>query len=192
VNSRIATVLGVLFGVVGIAALAVPGLTAVLPTDDLAVALLGGVLVLGGLRELYRRRNTERTYAETDETERAIELPTPGEDFDERLDRLSTIVYQANERQQLREEVGRAAVATLQRRFEYTEGEANEAIRAGTWTDDPFAASFLNGRPPAVGRAERVREFVRSGTVFQQRARRAVDEIYRLAEGEGGETDAGD
>jgi hypothetical protein len=191
VNVRISTVLGVVLGVVGLLALAVPGLTTGLPTEDFAVTLLGGLLVVGALREVQRRRGTEPTYAETAEPEQAVELPTPGAEFDRRLDRLSGLLYRANERQRLREEVGDVAVATLRRRFDYTESEAREALRTGSWTDDPFAAAFLRGDTPAVDRLRRLRERLRRGGVFRYRARLAVDELYRIAQDREGD-DAGD
>lgn len=188
-NVNASTVLGVLLGIVGLAALVVPGLATGVPANDALVAVLGLLLVLGALREGQRRRNADAGDAETADVERAVELPTPGGDFDRRLDRLTTILYRTNERQRLREEVADVAVETLQRRLGLTEGEARAALREGTWTDDPFAAAFLSGQAPDVGRATLIREFVRSGTAFQHRARRAVDELYRLAAGGEGADD---
>lgn len=179
---RITAVIGVVLGVVGLVALAFPALTARLPANDVLVTALGALLAIGGLREVRRRHRTELGYATTPDAEEAVELPTPGDEFDRRLDELSGLLYRARERQRIREEVVEVAVATLQRRYEYTAAEAKTALREGTWTDDPFAAAFFTGRSPPTGRLTRVRELLGAGTAFQHRARRAVDELHRLAE----------
>lgn len=181
---RISAVIGVVLGLLGLVALAVPEVTVGLPANDTIVLGLGAVLVLGGVREVWRRRNVEPGYAETPDTEEPVELPTPGAAFDRRMSRLSSLMYRANERQQIREEVSTVAVETVRRRFTYTEAEANAALREGTWTDDPFAAAFFTGRQPEADVVSRARELLRSGTAFQHRARRAVTELYRLAEEE--------
>jgi len=181
VNLRVTTALGVVLGVIGLVALAVPSVTTVLPANDAVVLGLGAVLVLGGAREVWRRRETDPAYAETADTEEPVELPTT---FDRRLDRLTSVLYRGNVRHRVRDEVRDAAVDTLRRRFDYTEAEATRALREGTWTDDPFAASFFSHRPPDVGAVSRMRELARSGTTFQHRARRAVEELHRLVDSE--------
>jgi len=187
VNVRLSAVLGAVLGVLGLVSLAVPGVVAALPVNDFLVTGLGALLVLGGVRELQRRRSTERTYAATPDTEQAVELPTPGDEFDRRIEGLTGLRYRANQRNRLREAVLEVAVTTLRRRLDYTDGEARAALREGTWTDDPFAAAFLSGRSLDVGRLARARELLGRGTPFQHRARRAVAELHRIAEGEEGE-----
>lgn len=183
-NLRVTTVVGVVLGVVGIVALALPSVTTVLPANDAVVLGLGALLVLGGVREVWRRRETDPAYAETADTEEPVELSTPGAAFDRRLDRLTSVLYRGNVRHRVRDEVRDAAVDTLRRRFDYTEAEASRALREGTWTDDPFAASFFSHRPPDVGAVSRMRELARSGTTFQHRARRAIEELHRLVDSE--------
>lgn len=181
---RISAAVGTVLAVLGLVALAVPELTTALPANDSVVLGLGVLLVLGGVRDVLRRRNTDHAYAETSDTEQPVELPAPGREFDRSFDGLSTLLYPANARSRLRREVTDVATETLQRRFDYTESEAREALREGTWTDDPFAAASFSGRPTGADALSRVRELFRSGTPFQHRMRRAVDELYELAEEE--------
>jgi hypothetical protein len=185
---RWSVAVGVVLGVLGVAALVVPELTTVLPANEGLVLFLGILLVLGGVRDVWRRRTAEHAYAEPSDTEQPVELPTPGREFDRRLGRLSTLVHRGNVRRRVRDEVTDVATETLQRRVGYTASEAEAALEAGTWTDDPFAAAFFTGRPPETDPLSRARELFRSGSSFQHRARRAADELYRLAE----ETDADD
>jgi hypothetical protein len=145
VNLRLSAAVGVVLGVVSLVALVVPAVTTFLPASDELVVVFGGLLVLGGVREVWRRRHFEPGYAETPDTEEPVELPTPGDEFDRQVGLLSTVLYSANVRTAVREEVIEIAVQTLQRRFDDTESEARTALREGTWTEDPFAAATLEG-----------------------------------------------
>jgi len=187
VRVRLSAAVGTVLAVLGLVALAVPELTTALPANDAVILVLGVLLVLGGVRDVWRRRNTEFAYAETPDTEQPVELPTPGREFDRSFDSLSTLVYPANERHRLRKEVRDLATETLRRQCDHTETEARDALSEGTWTDDPFAAAFFTGRPTGANALSRLREVVRAETAFQHRARRAIDELYELAEG--GDTD---
>lgn len=183
-NVRLTTVLGVVLGLVGLAAVAVPELTTGLPTGDFVVQVLGALLVLGGLREVQRRRRTPGSYAETPDTEQAVELPTPGADFDDRLARFTGRRYRISERERLRDTLAEVTRETLQRRLDYTEADAEAAMRAGTWTDDRYAAAAFASKGMAVSRTEQIRELVNPGSSFRRRTRHVVDELYRLATGE--------
>ena|GEM_PF-550419 len=181
-GKRIAAGLGVVLAVVGLAALVAPGLLGSLPTSRALVLLLGVLLVLGGLRELQRRRATDREYAETPDTEAVVELPTPGDEFDERFDRLSMTRYRMTERERLREEVEAVAEETLVRRRGLSPEEAREAMYEGTWTDDPYAAAVFSGQTPAVGRVQRVREYFSSRPSFTRRTERVAAELAALVD----------
>lgn len=183
-NRRLVAALGVALGVAGLAAVAVPELTAVLPANDALLLVLGALLVLGGLRDVWRRRQTDPTYAEPSDTEQPVDLPAPGQEFDRKLGRLSNLLYRGRMRNRVRETVTTVARETLQRRCGYTADEASEALQEGAWTDDPFAAAFFAGEPPAISPLSKVREFITPGSSFQHRAGRAIDELYRLAEEE--------
>lgn len=188
-NVRLTTALGVVLGLIGLAAIVVPELTTGLPTGDFVVQILGGLLALGGLREIQRRRRTTASYAATPDTEQAVELPTPGADFDDRLARFTGRTYRVSERERLRDKLAEVTSATLQRRLDYTEAEAEAAMREGTWTDDRYAAAAFANRAVAVSRIEQVRELVNPGSSFRRRARHVVDELHRMATGVEGERD---
>ena len=181
-GKRIAAGLGVILAVLGLVALAAPGLLGSLPTDRAMVLLLGVLLVLGGLRELQRRRTTDREYAETPDTEAVVELPTPGDEFDERFDRLSMTRYRMTERERLREEVEDVAETTLVRRRGLSPEQARTAMYEGTWTDDPYAAAVFSGETPAVGRVDRVREYFNSRPSFVRRTGRVAAELAALVD----------
>lgn len=176
--------LGTVLGVVGLAAVAVPGIATPLPTGEAFVVVVGAVLVLGALGQAQRRRRTELEYAETPDAELAVDLPTPGDDVDRRLSRLTLTRFNEAERYRLREEFGDVAAATIQRRERCSADEAERALREGTWTDDPFAAAFFTGSAPEASATERVRELLHRETPFKRRAVRAIEAVERLLEGE--------
>jgi len=184
VSRRITATLGALLGVVGLVAVAVPQITTPLPTGEAFVVIVGVVLLLGAFGQIQRRRRTEVEYAETPDAELAVDLPTPGDEFDRRLDRLALTRFSEADRHRLREDVGEVAMTTLQRREGYSPEEAAEAVEAGTWTDDPFAAAFFTGRPPDADVTDRVRELLHRELPFKRRAVRAIDEVERLLGGD--------
>ena len=181
---RWVTGLGVALGVVGLVALVVPELTTLLPTDNTVVFAVGLVLLLGAVREVQRRRRTPAGYAETDDRELTVELPTPGDDLDRRLDGVTLARSDAVKRQRIRDEIEAVAVATVQRREGCSETVAERRLREGTWTEDPFAAAFFTPYPPQVSRRKRLQEVFSSTPQFTHRARRAVEAVGRLADGE--------
>lgn len=181
---RVTAALGVLFALVGLAAIAVPGITTPLPTGNGFVAAVGAVLLLGAVGQIQRRRQTEPGYAETPDAELSIDLPTPGDDLDGRLGRLRLTRFNEAQRHALREEIGDVARATIRRRERCTKADAERALETGAWTDDPFAAAFFTGRAPEVKTTDRVRELLHSDPPFKRRAVRAIDAVERLLEGE--------
>lgn len=180
---QIAAGLGVLLAVLGLAALAVPGLTAPLPVGDVAVSLLGGILLVGAVRELQRRRTTELDFAATDDHETTIELPTPGDAFDRRLRRIAWVRGDRLERERVRDSVRDAAIDAIRRRRGCSRAEAERLIETGSWTDDPFAAAFLARERPDVSPTALLRERLRTKPTFRHRAGRAVAAVDRLLEG---------
>jgi hypothetical protein len=183
-SRRITAALGAALGVLGLVAIAVPSLTTPLPTTDPVVLILGIVLLLGGARELQRRRSTSVEYAETPDTELAVELPTPGDEYDARFERLTLTRYNELEQKRLRDDTGDVVRRVIQRRERCSAEAAQRAMDEGTWTDDPFAAAFFTRRAPDAGRLSRARELLSSAPPFRQRAVRAVEAAYRLAEGD--------
>ncbi|WP_123538224.1 DUF7269 family protein [Halosimplex salinum] len=181
-SRSLTAILGAVLGVVGLAAVAVPGIAAPLPTGDAFLALVGGVLLLGAVGQIQRRRRTEPEYAETPDAELAVDLPTPGDDLDRRLNRLALTRFSEAERHRLRDEIGDVAATTIQRRERCDEAEAERALREGTWTDDPFAAAFFTGLAPEANTTDRMRELLHSEPPFKRRAVRAIDAVEGLLE----------
>ncbi|WP_436909151.1 DUF7269 family protein [Halosimplex marinum] len=181
-SRSVTATVGALLGVVGIAALAAPGITAPLPTGEPFVLLVGLVLILGAVAQVQRRRHTDPEYAETPDAELAVELPTPGDDLDRRLGRLRLTRFNEAERHRVRDEIGDVAAETIRRRERCSEEAARRALDEGTWTDDPFAAAFFTGRVPEAPTTDRLRELFDRESPFKRRAVRAVDALERLLE----------
>ena len=179
-SRSVTATLGVVLGVVGIAALAAPGITTPLPTGDAFVILVGLVLILGAVAQVQRRRHTELDYAETPDAELSVELPTPGDDLDRRLGRLRLTRFNEAERHRIRERIGDVAAATIRRRERVSAEAARQALEEGSWTTDPFAAAFFTGRVPEAPTTDRVRELLDRESPFKRRAVRAVDAVERL------------
>lgn len=187
-GQRVAAALGTALAVLGLASLVAPGLLGRLPTDRALVLVLGVLLVLGGVREVNRRRTTERLYAETPDAEAVVELPTPGDAFDDRFSRLARTRYRVTERKRIREELGDLTEETLVRRQGLTPEEARAAMRAGTWTDDQFAAAMFSADSPRMGTVARIRELFGSRSTFHHRVRRTADELVALVDDPQGPT----
>ncbi|MEF8851310.1 MAG: hypothetical protein V5A28_02670 [Haloarculaceae archaeon] len=187
-GQRIAAVLGAALAALGLVALVAPGILGSLPTDRALVLVLGVLLVLGAVREINRRRKTERLYAETPDAEEVVELPTPGDAFDERFAHLSRTRYRVTERKRIREELGDLTEETLVRRQGLAPEEARAAMREGTWTDDPYAAAMFSADSPRIGTVARVREFFGSRSAFHHRVGQVADELARLVDDPQGAT----
>jgi len=188
---RLAIALGVPFAVVGILSLVAPELTAGLPFGEIPVLILGLVFAIGGVRTLKRRRSTPRQFTEVPDHETEIELPTPGDDIDAEIAdivRTPTTIPGAagrggtSRRLAFRKQVRSLAIETIQRRQGISEARAKAMLDDGTWTDDPFAASFMLGRVVYASAFQRVRESLRSESAYTHRARRAMDAIYDFIE----------
>ncbi|QLH81756.1 DUF7269 family protein [Halosimplex pelagicum] len=181
-SRSVTATLGVLLGVVGIAALAVPQITTPLPTGDTFVLIVGLVLLLGAVAQVQRRRRTELDYAETPDAELAVDLPTPGDDLDRRLGRLRLTRFNEAERHRINDEIRDVAAATIRRRDRGSTEAAERALDEGSWTDDPFAAAFFTGRVPEAPTTDRLRELFDRESPFKRRAVRAIDAVERLLE----------
>jgi hypothetical protein len=190
VGKRIAAVLGAGLAVLGLVAVFAPGILGSLPTDRALVLVLGVVLVLGGVREINRRRTTEQLYAETPDAEEIAELPTPGDAFDERFGGLTRTRYRVTERNRIREELAELTEETLVRRQGRSPEGARAAMEAGTWTDDPFAAAMFSADTSRIGAVARVREFLGSTSAFHHRVERVAAELARLVDDPQGATPA--
>jgi MYXO-CTERM domain-containing protein len=171
---RTVALVGGAVALAGVVALAVPSLTTFLPATDPVVALLAALLVLGGIGQLQRRRSTEVTHAETDDIEVTIDLPTPGDDLDERIGSLRFLRNPVSERARIRDSVAETVVDTIQRRTGCSRERAIEHLQAGTWTDDPVAAAVFSDRAPREPLLDRLRRRFDDEPTFRRRLRRAL------------------
>ncbi|WP_235920836.1 DUF7269 family protein [Natronorubrum halalkaliphilum] len=81
-----------------------------------------------------------------------------------------------NSEAKIRDRLTESAVRVCRSRRGLETEAAREAVRAGTWTDDPVAAAFLavDRRQPI---AERVRGAVDPGAAYRRRVRRTLEAI---------------
>lgn len=159
---------------------------AALAADGLRSLLGIGALALGvGVgRRWYR---SEPTAHEPVERERVSPVGVPGQEFDELLELAGSgsdevaRYYRSMSRDRLEE----IAVAVLATHRGWTEDRAREALRTGTWTEDRVAARFFVAGSDA---ADDVRGLLAGSVGIEhpttRRARRAVDELRRIASAE--------
>lgn len=182
---RLASVVGVLAVLLGLATLTQRGLAAAFGFEFSFVTAIGVLAVIQGLRLVQERRAVEPVRGDTGDPELRYEAPVPGGDVDGELaDADGWSRYSVNRRDRLRERVGEATVETLVA----TEGLSREAARdrilAGEWTDDPVAAWFL-GEEESLPVREHARRLVRGESSFRLGVRRTVDALVRKREGGG-------
>jgi len=183
---RPSLVVGVVLAAAGAVLYVTTDLAALLPANDLVVVAVGAVAALAGVVLLRRRRATRRERADTGDPELPRPAPTPGDRFDRRLARVDrSRSSSVRTRRRLRERLHVAAVAVVRRHRRVSEGAARDAVAAGEWTDDPYAAAFVGEGAPPPSLLERVPAVLsfRSGFAFE--ARRTVAAIVDLADGRG-------
>lgn len=170
--------LGVAVAGLGAAMVVAPDLAADVGRGQALVTLVGLLAVVQGLRAASARRGTEVGGAETGDPEIPPPLPSPGDDFDDRLATVRTYNPRTTtSRRDVRERLERAAVAALVRRERCSRAAAREMLRLGTWTDDPVAAQFFaEAGAVTVPLRQQLGVLLRGGR-FDWRVRRAVAAI---------------
>lgn len=123
------------------------------------------------------------------ERERVVPVGVPGDEFDELLtlrSRADTTEAIRFFRSETRDELQEVAIDVLETHRGYTETEARERLRDGSWTDDEVAATFFqyggtgaseeltNALPRSSGREH----------PYTRRARRTVAALSAIAEGD--------
>lgn len=178
--------LGIGLAGLGLAVVALPNLSRVVGLPRLAVALLGALALVEGVRSLQSRRHTEVEGAELPDPEARHDPPRPGDDFDERvasLDRRRGRSWDGREHRQLRDRLRAAAVEAVAHRRRLPRAAARDRVEAGDWTDDPAAAWYLGGPAvPSPPWSVRLRAFLGGGSPVGFYARRTVDAIVGLRE----------
>lgn len=163
--------------------LSVAPLVALLENDYFFLAVLGGIAL--AVASVVLTRGDGVSEAQMPEAEETVSVPTPGDRFDDRVGRWRHVVPFAGRRTRraVRERLREDAVETLRRTRGYGAAEAEARVREGRWTDDERAAAFLAEDADAEG--EWLAATLRGDPPFAVRARRTVDEITALADGEG-------
>jgi hypothetical protein len=193
-GNSILTLVGLVAVALGVLMVIQPGLAAAIGTDYTAVTIVALLALVQGIRVARSRKATELRAAETPDVETVETVPTPGDDFDREVAELRSGPRRTliRKRANLRESLEAAAVTAVADRENCSPEAARERIEAGTWTDDPHAASFLGGaEAPSPPLFARVRIAASGQSSRQFRIRRTADAIARVAgvadeSGEGG------
>lgn len=186
----ILTTIGVAAVGAGVLMVVNPGLAGLVGTGYFAVTMVGLLAMIQGLRVARARRETDIEGLQTPDVETVETMPTPGWEFDEQVATLNSGPRRESirKRRQLREALEEEALAAVARAENCSRSEAEELLRAGTWTDDPHAATFLGGSDaPSPPIRDRLRLAVSTQSVFQHRARRTADAVARSADPDAGQ-----
>ncbi|WP_158057986.1 DUF308 domain-containing protein [Halorussus halophilus] len=190
----ILTTVGIAAVAAGVLMVVNPGFASLIGTGYFAVTMVGLLALVQGLRIARARKETDVEGVETPDVETVETMPTPGGEFDEQVAALNSGPRRESirKRRQLRETLEAEALAAVARRENCSREEAEEMLRAGTWTDDPHAAAFLGGadapRPPI---RDRLRLAVSTQSLFQHRVRRTADAVALAADPDAKRREAG-
>ncbi|MUW14040.1 DUF58 domain-containing protein [Halorubrum sp. CBA1125] len=185
-----------LASLVGIAALGFSLITIVYPglvAFSLGPSIVSGIGVLAlvqALRVVQTRRHESLDEAATPDPELPVGTASPGDELETVLNQFLGSRRTYYHRTRIREGLRSAAVSVLTQYEAYTATEAEEAVTAGTWTDDRYAAAFLGGEnAPSPPLRPRLRGIVRREAAFNQGVRRTVDAIAAMAGAASGTTE---
>ncbi|MFB6193565.1 MAG: hypothetical protein ABEI75_00745, partial [Halobaculum sp.] len=142
---KLREVLGVALVAVGFLALYVRWIADAFTLNGLFVSGVGLIAVVLGINYFRDGRRAERRSTPVEDVEPRYEVPTPGDRTDETLGAVGGLSPPSiRNRREFHGELRETAAETLAARGDYpSEAAADEALRTGTWTDDPVAAWFL-------------------------------------------------
>jgi len=122
--------------------------------------------------------------------ERVLPVSVPGDEFDELL-WLRSVATSTESiryyRSESRDELLAVAIEVLELHRGYSEDEARERLRDGSWTDDPVAREFFQyggGSEVSEQLSNTVRRSRGSDHPYTRRARRTIDVLDGIVEGE--------
>ena len=178
---RLALLGGVLAFVAGILAMVDPALLSLVNSRYLVWAI-GAIVLLQALRVLNTHRHRDRSESLSIEPELPLAMPPPGDNFEQELtpflDTQRFYTYEARIQSGLRQ----AAQTVLTQFGGHPESRTTEQLAAGTWTDDPYAAAFLDGeRDPDVSLRTQLRRLISKNDTFERNVRHTVDAIAAIA-----------
>lgn len=179
---RALSAVGVVLIAVGFAMMFVPGLAGAFQANELYLSVIGLGFVLQTVRVVNGRRKRPYAQTETDDPEVSQELPAPGDEFDDLLQRAGRARHSGRERDTVRERLRAAAIAVVARADGVSREQAVARIEDGSWTDDPYAAAFFTGRLEGASLVSRLSLFDRSRSHYERWAEHAAREVIRLSE----------
>lgn len=143
--------------------------------NGLFVAGVGLLAVVLGLNYFNSGREAERRSTPIEDVEPRYEVPVPGDETDETLSVVTGFSPNSiRNRREFHKEIRSVAVETLSARGDYTDSAAVEdALRGGSWTDDPVAAWFL-GETESPPLTVRLRGLLGADTEFAFAAKRTI------------------
>ncbi len=182
---------------VSVVSLVYPGVL-VLELERVLVWMVGLFAILLGLRTVQLRRRQSLDEAETPNPEVPVAVSPPGDDLDDVFTQFLGARRVHGTRNRAKTALNEAAVSTLRQYAGYSRAAAEAAVEAGSWTDDPYAVSFLGGpdSPPLPLRS-RLAAIIDGESAFRRSIRHTVDEIAAVAglhpevEGQGERTESG-
>lgn len=174
------TAAGVIGVCVGLALLFVPRVVTV-GADRALVVVVGALALLAALRVIVRSRHRTLNEADTPDVESSISTPRPGDDFEAVLRRFSDTDRIYFHRKRLRSALRAAAIAVRTHYRGDTPAEAADAIDAGTWTDDSYAAAFLGATADAVPLGRRLRDTLTRTATLDRDVTRTASAIAAIA-----------
>lgn len=157
-------------------------LVALAGNDYVFVVALSAVGLLVAVATILSARHVGRFQATVPDPERPYTAPPPGADLDEATADWRTLlpVLGRAERQRVREQLRAVVVETLGNTEGCTTEEAERRVEAGTWTDDPWARSFV-GECAGPSLSQRVRALAQGDPGFRRHVHRTVAELAHVS-----------
>lgn len=180
----------------GLAMALVPGFGGSLGVGGILVLVVGYAALLFAAVVLVGRLRSDRNPTTVPDPGVVPAPPAPGDDVDERFAAAEREgLGAARTRHRLRRRLEELAVAAVAWRRGWDDATARERVAAGTWTDDPVAATYFRDgsidlRAAGVAPVERLRLGLSSERKRAYAARRTAGAIADLVE-EAPEPDVG-
>lgn len=179
-------------GVLGLVIVFVPNIDTQFDLTDVSLTGLGLLALLAGAATASAWLRTDTRQTRPLGRERTQPTSTPGDEFDDRVAavRPAELVPLRYDRDPYRgavvDDLRETAIDVLERCEGCSRAEAEDRLRAGTWSDDAVAATFFTpaGRTDS-GASTWIADTVGEQTTFERRVGRVVDELAAITETEG-------
>lgn len=182
---RLALAFGLLFALLGFAAVVSPGLVTSIRLPNIPMVVVGGLAFALGFAAYFARRHTEfreaSDYEQRNELlESQFEPPRPGADVDARLRENGGRRYGDSTDEQLGVRLRQLAVQVLVDAEGLSREDANRQLDDGTWTENLTAASFFASTidPPAEDVVGTVVGFT---SMYERQAYNVIVELEEIA-----------